>query len=282
MYNLYLENRNGRIDLMAYQDFKVIDVDGIGGTDADINETENATIDGSMINSSRLDSREIGITIRIFANCGESRKTIYKYATIKEDCKLTLVNDIRSVYIEGKVKGIETPLFTEKEIMTIKVKCPSPYFNALSAIISEFSNTIKKFHFPFAIEEGKPIPFSTYSSIIVAEVMNSGDVETGAIFTYEAKGEVVNPTLYNVITNEKIKLNVEMQLNDRIEICTIPRQKHIYFYRNNEPTNIIGLLDSSSTWLTLKSGKNTFSYTCERGAKNLIVYVEFTNKYLGL
>lgn len=282
MYNLFLENQNGSIDLMASKDFIVIDVDGIGGIEADINETENAILDGSNINSSRIESRIITISIRILKNCGESRKNIYKYAIIKEKCKLTLVNDIRSVYIEGKVKSIETPLFTDKEIMTIKILCPEPYFNAMGTIITEFSNTIKKFHFPFSIEEDKPIPLSVYSSIIIADVMNSGDTETGAIFTYEAKGEVVNPTLYNIVTNEKIKLNIEMQLNDKIIINTIPRQKSITLYRLNEPINIIGALDSTSKWLSLISGKNTFSYTCERGAKNLIVYVEFINKYLGV
>lgn len=282
MYNLFLENQNGKIDLMASKDFKVIDADEIGGIDADINETENATLDGSTINSSRIESRTITISVRILNNCGESRKTIYKYATIKEKCKITFINDIRSVYIEGKVKGIETPLFTDKEIMNIKIVCPEPYFNAMASIVSEFSNIIKLFHFPFAIEEDKPIPFSAYSSTIIANVMNSGDAATGAIFTYEAKGEVVNPTLYNIITNEKIKLNIEMQLNDRIVINTIPRQKSITLYRLNEPINIIGALDSTSKWLSLISGKNTFSYTCERGAKNLVVYVEFTNKYLGL
>ncbi|MCQ2609986.1 MAG: phage tail family protein, partial [Lachnospiraceae bacterium] len=174
MYKLILENRNGAIDLMSYKDFKVIDVDGVGGADADINETENATIDGSIVNSSRIDSREIDISIRILNNCGESRKTIYKYATIKDNCKIILINDIRSVYIEGVVKSIETPLFTDREIMTIKVICPAPYFNAMASIITEFSNIVKKFAFPFAITEDKPVPFSAYSSIIVAEVMNSG------------------------------------------------------------------------------------------------------------
>ena len=122
MYKVLLENEQGlSIDFMNEKDFTCVDIDSIGGNSATLNETENANFDGSIINSGHINSRTIKLYIRIMSNCGNARESIYRVALINKYCKLTLVNDIRSVYIEGKIKNIDTPLFVSQEKMEISI-----------------------------------------------------------------------------------------------------------------------------------------------------------------
>ena len=122
MYNVILENENGeQLDLMQHKDMKCVHIEGMSSITATINETENASIDGSTINSERIDSRPINLTIRILNNYGECRTKLYQHAVIKKNVKLSLVNDVRSVYIDGKVKSIECDPWTQNQQMIITI-----------------------------------------------------------------------------------------------------------------------------------------------------------------
>lgn len=282
MFSVILENKNGvQLDLINNPDFRVVDIDGVGGASASINETENANVDGSVVNSERVNSRDISLSVRIFTNCGKSRETIYQAALIKQWCKLSLVNDIRSVCIEGQVKSVETPLFTQKQLMEIKIVCPEPYFREMQEIENEFSLYEKMFHFPFSLEE-KGEPFTVEHEVIQAKIVNSGECTTGAIFRFRASGEVVNPILYNSTTGEYIKLNFTMQDTDEIVVDTTERNRSVKLIRNHIETNIISAFDLTSKWLQMEVGENIFTYSCESGSNSLEIRVLFTNKYLGV
>lgn len=282
MYKVIIKNKYGQeIDLMSQKDYKCVDIENIGGAEADLSETENANIDGSIINSERINSRTIKISVRIFSNCGISRAEIYQVALIKQYIKLSLVNDIRSVFIEGTVKSIDVPLFTDKQFLYINILCPEPYFKEMAEIENEFSLYEGMFHFPFAIKE-EGIPFTIEHNVVLAEVVNSGEVSTGAVFVLRASGNVENPQLFNTTTNEYIKLNTTMILGDEIIINTNARNKSVQLKRNNIYTNIIGTFDLTSTWLQMSVGSNKMSYTCDTGSDKLEIYVRFTNKFLGV
>ena len=92
MYSVIIENEDGdQIDLMQTKDMMCVHIDGATSATATLNETENANIDGSTINSTRIDSRPISLAVRLFSNPGECRTKLYYYAPIKKEVKLTLV-----------------------------------------------------------------------------------------------------------------------------------------------------------------------------------------------
>ena len=282
MYNVILENENGeQLDLMQHKDMKCVHIEGISSITATINETENASMDGSIINSERIDSRPINLTVRILDNFGDCRALIYKHAVIKKKVKLTLVNNIRSVYIEGKVKNIDGDPFTQNQQIIITILCPEPYFNELMGIEEEFSNIIKMLHFPLAIE-AKGIPFGVITDIKQIEIVNIGEADTGLEFTLRALGEVENPRLVNMKTGEYLALEYTMQSNEVIKISTIDKNKYVISIYHDQTTNIIGSLDLSSEWLKANVGVSHFTYVADRGSNYLEVSALFKNKYIGM
>ena len=282
MYNVILENENGeQLDLMNQKDMICVHIEGATSITATLNETENANIDGSTINSERINSRPINLTVRILNNYGECRTRLYQYAVVKKKVKLSLVNDVRSVYIEGQVKSIEGDPFTQQQQMVISILCPEPYLNELMAIEEEFSNIIKMLHFPLAIESNG-IPFGEITDIKQAEIVNVGEVDSGLEFTLRAFGEVENPRIINMKTGEYLALNYTMQPNEIINIGTVDKNKYIESIYNNAKSNIIGNLDLSSTWLNAKVGVSNYIYSADSGVNKLEVSIKFKNKYLGI
>lgn len=282
MYNVILENENGeQLDLMHQKDMICIHIEGATSITATLNETENANIDGSTINSKRINSRPINLTVRILNNYGECRLKLYQHAVIKKKVKLTLINDVRSVYIEGQVKSIDNDPFTREQQMVISILCPEPYFDESMALEEEFSNIIKLLHFPLAIES-KGIPFGEITDIKQIEVVNVGEVDTGFEFILKALGEVENPQIINMKTGEYIRLNYTMKVNEVINICTIDKNKYVQSIYNNQMNNIIGNLDLSSTWLIAKVGVSNFTYTADSNENKLELSIKFKNKYLGI
>ena len=282
MYNVILENENGeQLDLMHHKDMICINIDGATSITATLNETENANIDGSTINSERIDSRPINLTVRILNNYGECRTKLYQHAVIKKGVKLSLVNDVRSIYIEGKVKSIECDPWTQNQQMTISILCPEPYFNEIMALEAEFSNIINLLHFPLAIES-KGIPFGEITDIEQVEVVNVGEVDTGLEFILRALGEVKNPKIIDMKTGRFLRLEYTMQPNEVVHIGTIDKQKYIKSTYHDEETNIIGNFDLSSTWLIAKVGVSNFTYAADEGDDKLEISIKFKNKYLGI
>lgn len=282
MYNVILENENGeQLDLMQHKDMRCIHIDGMSSITATINETENASIDGSTINSERIDSRPITLTVRIFDNFGDCRALIYRHAVIKKKVKLTLVNNIRSVYIEGYVKNVDGDPFTDKQQIVITILCPEPYFNELMGIEEDFSEIIKMLYFPLAIET-KGIPFSEITDIKQIEVVNTGEIDTGLEFTLRALGEVENPRIVNMKTGKYLALEYTMQPNEVIKIGTIDKNKYVISIYHDTTTNIIGSLDLSSEWLKADVGVSHFTFAAVRGSNYLEVSALFKNKYIGM
>lgn len=282
MYNVILKNEYGEeIDLMHSKDMMCIDIDGATSVTATLNETENANIDGSIINSERIDSRPIDLTVRIFGNYGECRTKLYQYAVIKRGVKLTLVNDVRSVSIEGQVKSIDCDPYDKKEQMVITILCPEPFFSEAISIITEFSNIKNMFYFEFAIEEDG-IPIGEITDVIQAEVINAGEVDNGLEFVLKAEDTVVNPKIINIDTNEFMGLKYTMKPNESILIGTINKKKYVISLYQNVKTNIINAFDLNSTWLNAKVGTNNYTYTADSGDNHIEASVEFRNKYLGV
>ena len=135
------------------------------------------------------------------------------------------------------------------------------------------------------MEYGDPegaIPFSNILTDQEKTVLNDGDVETGMVIVFRARGSVTNPVIYNLETNELFKVNITMSEGDEIQINTIKKQKAVVLISNGVTTSIIGSLTSNSTWLQLMPGDNTFTVTADVNPQNLDAYCTVTNQYEGV
>lgn len=283
MYDLTVQNIYGeQLKLTDSDSYVISEIDGLEPPEAVINFTRNVNSDGSIFNNSYLSNRQIIITLAINHPAETNRINLYNYFKNKYPLRLYYSNDTRQVYIDGYCKKNDIQFFGKKQIAQITILCLSPYFLTDSENETDLSNIESFFEFPFEIEDS--IEFSEVGEDIEFEVMNNGDVDTGAVFEFHAKGgAVTNPEIYNIDTNEYIKFNLTMSEGDTLVVNTNTKEKGATYYpANASPQSAIGYMAYGSTWLQLKSGASYFGLTASSHSEYLTVKVTVSDKYEGV
>ena len=119
-----------------------------------------------------------------------------------------------------------------------------------------------------------------------------GDGEIGVVIIFEARfGGASNIRINNVTRNEFIIID-DIKLKaitgngvikgDEIQIDTTRGQKTAKLIRDGETISILNAIDLSSKWIQLQKGPNRFTCTAKDDLDNLIVTVNFDNRFLGV
>lgn len=282
MFRLWAENEEGeKLELTNSPDYDVTDIDGLLPTKAVINKTNLTNLDGSILNSTRIESRGITVTIKPRGNVEENRQKLYDFFRVKKETVLHYKNGTRDLKITGIVESFDGSMFTQTQTIDISLLCMNPYFEDEKKTAEIMSTVEDLFEFPFAIEK-TGIEFSRVNKEMVKVICNKGDTETGVLIELEATGEVINPIIYNVDTREFFGLKIEMQLGDVIRINTNSLNKKVELIRYGETRNIINTILRGNKWFRIATGKSTFTYQCEGGEENLNVKFTYSNMYEGV
>lgn len=282
MYSLKVQNDKGdTLSLTGDKRYTVYKIEGLNPPKATINSSVNTTTDGSSINSTRLENRNIVVYVTIDGDAEKNRINLYKYFPVKKTVSLHFKNDTRDVYIKGVVELIECDLFTNRQVAQISIICPQPYFKAAADLVSAFGDISSMFEFPFSIGSDG-MEFSIISTNQRKNIVNTGDVETGVIIELFALGTVLNPVIYNVLTGEHLRFNFTMSASDKLVINTNIGEKSITLIRDGLTYNAMGYMSPDSKWFTLSSGDNIFTYNAESGTSNLQITFTTTLLYSGV
>lgn len=282
MYFLAIENHKGeRLNLTQNPKYSVTNIEGLTPPQANINTAVNANFDGSTYRSSRLNERNIVVTLAIEGNVEANRINLYQYIKAKKKCIVYYKNGMRDVSIVGYVESMEIEIFNEKEMVQISIICPQPYFRDVIKTLLDMSATSAMFEFPFAIEE-EGIEFSTLAVGSESIVQNLGDVETGAVIVFHATGTASNPVIYNLDTAEFFKVNIDMSAGDLLVISTIKGEKTVTAILSGIEWNYINSMVQGSSWIQFESGANTILYNADSHPENLECMISFNNLYEGV
>lgn len=284
MFTLEVETQNGvRLKLTQNEtDYQVISIEGLNPPNAKISTTMSANADGVKFKSSKLEARNLVLTIKINGDVEKNRLQLYQFFGTGRYCKIYYSNNSRNVFCEGHIETIECNLFVINEQMQISILCENPYLFALQNIVSDISKTFANFEFPFAIEK-EGIEFSLFDLYRQATVINSGEVVTGMIITLQARtNNIINPVIYNVETGEFMKLNITMNDGDIIVINTNTNKKSVKKIIDGIIYNALNSLDKNSTWLNLQLGNNLFTYTSDSNEEFLDVTFEHSHLFEGV
>lgn len=286
MFELKIENAKGSTFELTNneENYQITKIDGLNPPNANVNVSSYANGDGSSFNSSRIQNREIVITICINGDVQKNRLLLYKYFRNKEWCKIYYKDDLRNVFIEGYVKTLEAPIFVQKQIAQISILCPNPYFKDLETIVQSISKVIKKFTFPFSINIDKPIPFSSLELEKVTNVINNSESETGLIINVTFMGTVNKLEIRNVDTGKNFIIDYEFIRNDKLVINCNRGSKSVILTREAVEYNLIPCVQSGSTFFQLGIGDNNFSFLADEGADDILVDIHFKyyKVYLGV
>lgn len=286
MYTAQIKNSGGESLRLTQNEeqFQVVSITGLNPASAHINLTDVAGLDGAVFNSSKLNTREIVITLKINGDVEENRQKLYLFFRTKERCIFYFRNKNRDVSIEGIVETVEVGLFTKAETMQISIICPDPYFRALQEIAVDISNLESLFTFPFAIDEDAPIPFSTYTDNREAVILNKSEAATGMIINVEALADFSSVEIRDIDTGDYMLLSGTFIAGDKIAINTNPGKKEIRLTRDSTETNAFRTLQRGSTFLQLAVGINRYSYLVDGGSNDeaVKITIQYTNAFRGV
>lgn len=280
MYTLKAENEyNNIITLTSNKNYVIISVEGLNPPPAIINKVKNASEDGSTLNSTSLDDRQIIITLNINAPVEKNRIELFKYFKTGKNVKLYYSNDTRNVNIEGIVQNFTVDYFAKKQVGQITIDCTKPFFKDVDQETKVLSNVENLLEFPLSIEE--PIAFSEISENNI-HLINAGDVETGFIATVHATGGCSNPVIYNLDTNKYFGVNIELNPGDDLIISTVPKEKAAILNSNGVEVSVVGKIINGSDWLTLIPGSNELHVSFTGQPEDVETTFNVKQLYLGV
>lgn len=270
-------------------------IEGLGPPTATINTSEAATIDGAFFNSSRIQQRNITVSMMLMfkPTIEAARLEMYKYFPVKRKVKLMVETDARTCFTYGYVESNELDIFSKQETSIVSIVCPDPFFYSMDETQTIFFGIDHLFEFPFSNESlSEPlIEMGRINRVTERTIVYTGDAETGVTIVMHAIGPVKNVTIYNLMTREFMKLYTDkiqeltgspFSTGDEIIISTVKGDKYIVLLRAGEYTNILNCLDKLSNWFQLSKGDNLFAYLAEDGLENLQFRMENKTVFEGV
>lgn len=285
MYNdLILRNEEGaELHIGAAGPFLLSDISGIDPPPGIINTSAAALMDGARYNSSKLDTRAINIAFAIQGPAAANRVTVYSVIRSAQKIRMIYRGQYRDVYIDGYVQDVNITMMANKQICTVQILCPEPYFLGASEEVDLLTQVEKRFRFPFHSTEDPQIVLGVLTNELGITIENAGDLQCGMVIELYAAAAVEDPKIFNYITREYFGLIYAMQAADLITIDTRPGKKSVTLTRAGVTTNIINFVEQGSTWLQLEPAGSTFVYEVGEGsATNLTVTFRHTDLYEGV
>lgn len=293
MFKLSLENKRGeKITLTQREtEYQVVSVEGLNPPNAVMNSSSVVGMDGSKFQSSKLEERNIVITVRINGDVETNRNRLYRYSKTKQYCKVYYKNNNYDVFAEGYVETNECSLFTNDQRMQISIICHDPYLKAVHEIYSDITKILGLFSFPFAFGAGGIVEgtitdpgreFGEYDENRVVNIVNTG-ADTGLVIHITVfGGSAINPVVYDAYTREFFALDTELYDGDKVTINTNRGQKSIKILRNGVELNGINWIRPKSSWLQLREGDNLYTYDAEEGVNTMEVHFTHRTHYEGV
>ena len=287
MYQAKIENSSGNIMTLTGVEpiYQIISITGLNPPSAQINTTTIVGLDGAVFNSSKLQTRNLVLTVKINGNVEQNRLLLYSYFKTKDWCKFYYTNESLDVSIEGYVESVECDLFTNSEIAQISILCPYPYFKSLSEILTDSSKSIPQFYFPFSINIGEPVVISTLDESSGIAVYNSSESETGVTVQINVLDACSSIEIKNITTGDDFEINFSFLENDTVIINTNKGQKSIKLIRAGVISNIFSALQPGSVFFQLAPGVNNFEYLVDNSAANndeITITFRYYNIYRGV
>ena len=281
MFTLKIENRFGDIlELTHNENYVISEIGGLTPPKSRINLSDIAGMDGALFNSAKAETRNIVLTVLPQNPVEKNRLALYKFAQVAQWCKIYYSNGSVDVQIEGYVETVEGSLFSKTQTIQISIICPQPYFESLREIYNDISSLISAFEFPFAIDS-EGVEFSYIERNVLANVVNVGNVTTGLLIYITARGDVVNPIIYDD-KGGFIGLNMTLRSGEQIVINTKSGERSVKLVSGTTETNIINKLMADPSWFSLYPGDNVFSYSAESGVDLMSIVFRHRTKFGGV
>lgn len=245
---------------------------------------------GVSIYSSKINERDISITAWVYYMLSSKEQATvprqewneYAYNKIKKkkDILNGVFNPVDTIristggyYIEGKPSSsikysgeeAENNIFFCK--FSVSLYCNNPMFKKETIVKKAISGDIPAFAFPFVLTDDGYV-FGTRKNYLTLVVENEGNVAIGGRIVLKAKGTVVNPSITNVTTGEKMVVNKTMAPGEEIIITTMEgAERGIVGNVSGIQQNYLKYWNFNNVWLQFRKGTSMIEYATENQAE---------------
>jgi hypothetical protein len=260
----------------------------LGTADAELSTFKGVNQVGEYLNHTTIGTRSISIVGYVFADSQEEMR-------VRKRDLIKLVNplDTFDLVVDGyrlSCVASDTVRFAVARYennnklckFMLSAEAVNPCFVPLDETTIKVALWRAVFKFPLVLQANEPFIVGVREPSKIANIQNSGDIETGMLVEFVAKGEVSNPYLLNLNTREQIKINKTLSKGEVIRVNTNYGKKTVLGTIDGEETNYFSFLDLNSTFIQLEVGENEFRWGADSNESNLEVNIMFSPKYLGV
>lgn len=282
-FNAIFESNNNRLEMNKNTDMRIIDIEGIEASSYTIN-TISSEQDGAIVTSEKVEPREITITGDIKKNENETanREKLIRFFNPKTTGELYITRNDKERKIQYRVSSFDfttNKLYEYIDFTIVLESTEEPYFEDSKNKGNNLALISPQFAFPLVIRDtpkGKIMGYRVFKQYM--PLINDGDKETGIEIVITAKRGAMKNIKLTLNDDKYVKVNQVLNQWDVLIINTNPRKKRVTL----NGANIINKIDRTSTFFSLRKGKNILKYECEDGATNVDIEVKFYRKFLGV
>lgn len=272
-------------------------VTSLSGLGIDIQQTSTKMfgIDGSILNTERIDDRTLTMKLQNFDKVYTSHNEwVQEIFPPMEDVELIIRGLMGSVAIARKItcrlKKLKPANFTEDDVYDIQLTCHDPYFRDEEAINVLNKASQVAFHFPFAVRESQPILFGKMRTSQRNTLHNTGARAVGFL-TYLSVlpegNEVSGIKIYTLQHPEEyvlIKDTLKLQPGETLLIDTNKRSAGVYLIDSQgNKSNMLYYLDMDTTFFQLPRGRTDIMFEISNGNPEYVdVLYSYNNCYAGV
>ena len=270
--------------------FKLLNFEGIGGTQVKIQSEKAPFQDGETFLDSMLEPRDLSIHLGIFAKnqieLFENRRRLSKLFNPKwKNNRLVYTNDFLSREIMCQVEAGptypsgRTTSFVGYQVALINLVALNPFWQDIQDNKIELVKVAPLLQFELEIISSG-IEIGTYQEGEII-INNDSDVETPLRF--EFPGPATDPIIINETTGEFVKIITPLLANERMVITTAFGNKKVEIHKEDGAIiNAFQYIDLNSIFFQLRPGRNVLRFNAAAGSTNAIIEISYKRKYIGI
>lgn len=272
--------------------FILSEKEGFDSVDNIITSTRGYDQDGESFVSHNLDVRNLTLRGSILGGDKSEylsmRGEMIRVFNPKLAGRISYTNDIGTYEIDCIPEFI--PRINEQGYKGVRrtkpyeviLKALDPYWTDKSEIDAEIPMARVEPLFSFPLNITNTFEFAQLIAGDVIEIQNNGHVSVGAVFTINVNGPLVNPRIYNVITQEYFALKGTFMTGTKLRISTVRGKKKVEQNDGSGWYNIMTKRKVESKFLQIDRGINYLQLQADSGVKFTTSYIKFEPKILGV
>lgn len=273
-------SKNKTLDVFDDPDVYLLGSDGLS-PEGVINTTSNVGNDGSYFVSDQIPERSIEITLGFKCNdAEEAKERLYSIFSPKSIGTMIYQSPLKTRKIEYRVVKVNTVLTDYPMKMQVSLICNNPYFTELESATQIMSAVTPLFKFPYTFNGD--FKFGIRMPSVICNVINDSIYEAYPIVEFKAISALSNPSLMNINTYEKMKVNMSLSAGEIIRIDTRIGKKTISKISDNTEVNCFNYMADDFKFFKLYTGDNYLKYDADVNPFGLQTTVSWENLFGGV